>query len=90
MTYLEAVALLHDIESKYDVMSIKYKGVSVWSFLRLRLLDCVSVNTEIKMSKSVMKIVLKSLFYGSPLQAWKKYDVWLLRLLNAENRWGTK
>ena len=39
MTYLEAVALLHDIESKYDVMSIKYKGVSVWSFLRLRLLD---------------------------------------------------
>ena len=54
MTYLEAVALLHDIESKYDVMSIKYKGVSVWSFLRLRLLDCVSVNTEIKMSKSVM------------------------------------
>ena len=90
MTYLEAVALLHDIESKYDVMSIKYKGVSVWSFLRLRLLDCVSVNTEIKMSKSVMKIVLKSLFYGSPLQAWKKYDVWAFTAAERRKQVGDK
>lgn len=84
MTYLEAVALLHDIESKYDVMSIKYKGVSVWSFLRLRLLDCVGVNAEVKLSKSIMQIVLKSLFYGSLFKPWKKYTVW--NITGAERR----
>ncbi|WP_448789130.1 hypothetical protein [Bacteroides graminisolvens] len=84
MTYLEAVALLHDIESKYDVMNVKYKGVSVWSFLRLRLLDCVSVNTEIKISRSIVKTVFKSLFYGSPFLLWGKYDLW--SITNAERR----
>ncbi len=84
MTYLEAVALLHDIEAKYDVMSIKYKDVSVWSFIRLRLLDCVSVNTEVKLSGFIAKIVFKSLFYGSPLQAIKKFAIW--NITGAERR----
>lgn len=76
MTYLEAVAILHDIELKYDVMSIKYKDVSLWNFLRLRLLDCISVRKEVRISASIVKIVLKSLFYGLPFQFCRKYDLW--------------
>ena len=29
MTYLEAVSLMKEIESRYDLMQLKYKGVSV-------------------------------------------------------------
>lgn len=78
MTYLEAVALLHDIESKYDVMSIKYQGVSVWSTLRLRLLDCISVKKEIQVSSGLVKTILKSLFYGNLFKSFGKHDIWIL------------
>lgn len=78
MTYLEAIALLHDIESKYDVMSIKYEGISIWPTLRLRLLDKVSVNKEIKVSSGVVKTILKSLFYGNPLRLFGNHGIWVL------------
>lgn len=90
MTYLEAMALLHDIESKYDVMSIKYRGISVWSFLRLRLLDCVSVNVEVKMSKTILGIVLKSLIFGSPFQLWRKYNYWSFTAAERRKQVGDK
>ena len=76
MTYLEAVSLLHDIESKYDVMSIKYRGVSVWTFLRLRLLDRLSLSKEVKVSRGIIRIVLRSLFYGSLCLLRKSFDLW--------------
>ena len=77
MTYLEAVELVKDIENKYNVMSIRYKDVSVWPYLRLYLLDGVSGQTEIKASGSIIKVVLKSLFAYNPFQVFKKHDVWL-------------
>lgn len=76
MTYLEAVALLQKIESHYDIMSIKYKGVSIWPLFRLRLLDTISVNKETKVSWNIVKIVIRSLFFGHPFRIFKKHDVW--------------
>lgn len=90
MTYLEAVDILHDIESKYDVMSIKYKDISLWNFLRLRLLDCISVKKEIKISTSIVKIVFKSLFYSSPFQFCKKYDLWNFTAAERRKKVGNK
>lgn len=90
MTYLEAVDLLRNIETKYDVMSIRYKGISVWPHLRLYLLDKISVNTEVKATGTVVKVVLKSLFVYNPLQLWKKHDVWLFTGCERRKRIGYK
>lgn len=90
MTYLEAVKLVRDIEERYDVMSIRYKGVSVWPFLRLFLLDRISVQTEIKASGSIVKVVLKSLFAYNPLKVFKRHDVWLFTGCERRKRIGDK
>ena len=90
MTYLEAVALVKDIEERYDVMSIRYKRVSVWPFLRLFLLDKISVQTEIKASGSIIKVVLKSLFAYNPLKVFKRHDVWLFTGCERRKRIGDK
>ena len=79
MTYLEAVELLHRIEEKYDVMSIKVKDVEVWPLLRIRLLDKITGDDDIRKNKGVsaVKEVLKTLFYYNPLMFFKKYKVWV-------------
>lgn len=90
MTYLEAVALLHDIEAKYDVMSIKYKGVSVWTHLRIYLLDSISTKSEVKTSGSVVRVVLRSLFSFNPLHLFKKHDCWLITGAERRKQVGEK
>jgi len=90
MTYLEAIELVKDIESKYDVMSIRYKGISVWPYLRLYLLDGISGQTEVKASGSVIKVVLKSLFAYNPFKVFKRHDVWLFTGCERRKRIGDK
>jgi hypothetical protein len=77
MTYLEAVEVVKEIEKKYDVMSVRYHGVSVWPFLRLYLLDRISRNIEIKASGSVIRIAIRSLFSYNPFVIFKKHNIWL-------------
>lgn len=77
MTYLEALQLINSIEAQYDMMSIRYKGVSVWPYLRLYLLDEIAGQTEVKASGPIIKIVLKSLFAYNPLKVFKYHEVWL-------------
>lgn len=90
MTYLEAVALIKSIEGKYDVMSIRYKGVSVWPHLRLYLLDGISRHSEIKASGSIMKVVIKSLFSFNPFQMFKRHKIWLFTACERRKRIGDK
>ena len=91
MTYLEAVELEHQLEKQYDVMSIRYKGVSVWPFLRLYLLDnIISNRTEIKASTSVIRVVLKSLFAYNPLQIFRRYDIWTFTGCERRKKIGKK
>lgn len=90
MTYLEAVELIKDIESKYDVMSIRYRNVSVWPYLRLYLSDGIAGHTEIKASPSVVKVVLKSLFAYNPFKVFKRHDVWLFTGCERRKRIGDK
>lgn len=77
MKYLEGVELIRQIEKEYDVMGIKYKGVSAWSYLRLYLLDRITANRENKISRSVIALVLKSLFFYNPFLLFRHYDLWL-------------
>lgn len=77
MTYLEAVELIRQIEDKYDVMSVKYKGISVWPHLRLYLLDGVSGQTEIKGTGPIIKVVFRSLFAYNPFSIFKHHTIWL-------------
>ncbi len=90
MTYLEGVELIHRIEEMYNVMSIQYKGVHAWSYLRLYLLDKITANREQKISKDVVSLVLRSLFAYSPFQIFRKNDVWLLTGCERRKRLGEK
>lgn len=76
MEYLKAVELLKEIEGKYDVMSIKYKGVSVWPQFRVYLMSTLATHSEQELSGSAVKLILGSLFFYNPLQLFKKYDIW--------------
>ena len=79
MTYLEAVALIKEIEQKHDMMLIKYKGVSVWPLLRINIIDAISGNNDTMKSTgaSAVKQVLCTLFYYNPLNCLFKHKVWL-------------
>lgn len=77
MTYLEAQELITQIERKYDVSSIRYKGVPVWPFLRLYLLDNLSTKRARGGSVSNVWLIIKRLFAYNPLCLFKKYKVWL-------------
>lgn len=90
MTYLEAVELVKDIESKYDVMSIRYKGMSVWPYLRLYLLDQISVKKEHMLSCSIIKVVIKSLFFYNPLKIFKHHDLWIFTGCERRKQIGDK
>lgn len=90
MKYLEAVQLFRTIEKDYDVMSIKYKGVCAWSYLRLYLFDRITANNELKATKSVVSLVIKSLFSYNPFQIFSKYDIWLFTGCERRKRIGDK
>jgi hypothetical protein len=79
MTYLEAVDLIREIESKYDLMKVTYKGVGVWPLLRINIVDAITGNNDTMKSSgsSAIKQVLSTLFYYNPFSYFKKRSVWL-------------
>ena len=92
MTYLEAVELITEIETKYDVMSIRYKGISVWPMLRVRLLERITGDDIIRKSSgsSAIRQVLNTLFYYNPLLYFKRYKVWVFSHNGSRNVIGDK
>ena len=76
MEYLAAVNYFRDLEKNYDVMSIKYKGVSVWPYFRIYIFDALTSRRAADYNSSALKTVLSSLFQFNPLRFFKKYDVW--------------
>lgn len=90
MKYLEGVELIKTIEKEYNVMSIHYKGVCAWSYLRLYLLDRITANREFKATKSVISLVLRCLFSYNPFQIFSKYDIWLFTGCERRKRVGDK
>lgn len=90
MQTLEGVKLIKDIEQKFDVMSIKYKGVSVWPFLRIYLKESVTTQRENTVSASNIKLVLKCLFAYNPFSAFKHHDVWSFTACDRRKRLGDK
>lgn len=78
MNYLDAIKVLHDIEDNYDVMSIKYRGVSIWPWLRVYLFDSMLPSGKSQtMSSSNVKLVLKTLFPYGPMTLFHKHKSWL-------------
>lgn len=79
MTYLESVRLLHSIESSYDVFSIKYRGIPIWPYLRIKLFEKASgAGVTYKPStKTGVFLVLSTLFYYNPFNLLKKSSIWL-------------
>lgn len=90
MKYLEAVELINEIGAKYDVMSIRYNGMSVWPYLRLYLLDRIAVHSELKASGSIIRVVCRSLFAYNPLQLLRHHRVWLFTGCERRKRIGDK
>lgn len=91
MKYLDAVQKLKNIETQYDVMSIVYRGVSIWPFLRIYLLDELLDNhSHISTSRSAIKTTLKCLFYYNPFIFFKHYKVWLFNASERRKLIGSK
>lgn len=76
MTYLEVVQLFKKIEKEHDVMSIKYKSVSIWPYLRIYLIDSMTAQRAVGYTSSALSILLKSLFKFNPLRFFRKYQIW--------------
>lgn len=74
--YLGAVEELRQIENKYDLMSVKIKGVSIWPHLRIYLVNKLFKNKEPQTISGNYKLVLNTLFAFNPLRALKKHDIW--------------
>jgi hypothetical protein len=79
MNYIEAVRLVSEIESKYDLMKVTYKDVSIWPLLRINIIDSISGNNETMKSSggSAIKQVLETLFYYNPIKYFTKKNIWL-------------
>lgn len=92
MIYLEAVEQIKAIEEKYEVMSIKTHGISVWPLLRVRLFERITGDDVIRKSsgKSAIKQVLSTLFYYNPLLFFRKYKVWVFSHNGSRNVIGNK
>lgn len=92
MTYLESVQLLRDIESKYDVSSVKFKNVQIWPFIRIKLFERISgADTNLKPSKkSGIRIVLSTLFYYNPFKYFKKSKTWLFSSFERRKQIGDR
>lgn len=76
MNYIEAVKTLKNIEERYDVMSIKYCGISVWPYLRCYFVDQLGYQKARKPSMSNVFFILKNLFVYNPFVLRKKIDIW--------------
>lgn len=90
MQTLEGVKLIKEIEQKFDVMSIKWKGVSVWPFLRLYLKESITTQRENKASSSNIKLVLKCLFAYNPIRSFRRHDVWAFTACDRRKLIGEK
>ncbi len=90
MKGVEGVKLIKEIEQNYDVMSIKFRGVSVWPFLRLYFKDSVSSQRETKASPSVVGLVFRCLFAYNPFRAFKRHDIWSFTACERRKQLGEK
>ncbi len=77
MKYLDATNTIHEIEDKYDVMSIKYKGVSVWPYLRIYICDSLNESPKAKgYSSSAISLIFKDLFHYNVFSFFRKCLIW--------------
>lgn len=90
MNYIEANNTIKRIEQEYDVMSIKYKGISVWPYLRCYLVDLLGYKKARKPSMSNAFFILKNLFRYNPFVIMKKMDIWLYSGVIMRKRVGEK
>lgn len=90
MNYLEAQSLIQKIENTYDVSTITYKGVPVWPFLRLYLLDNLSTRRARGGSVSNVWLILKRMFQYNPLYLFKRYNVWIYNAASTRKLIGDK
>lgn len=90
MQALEGKKLINEIERQYDVMSIKWRGISVWPFLRMYLKESITTKRENKMSASNIGLVLKCLFAFNPLRAIIKHSIWVFTSCDVRKQLGDK
>lgn len=70
--------LIKHIESKYDVKSIRYKSLSLWLEIRIRILILINLGQEstLKVNASTYKTILLTSFYGF-FNWFKSYEAWV-------------
>ena len=85
MEHIEAVKLVQKIERERPVMDIRYKGVSVWPFLRIYLADALSDTVRVQnVNNKTIRSVFKGLFFYGLLPLFKNNPIWVFT--NIERR----
>lgn len=80
MSYLDGIDKLKSIEKCYDVMSITFKGVPIWPYVRIYLFQVLgqtNLTEAHKVEFSKVKTVLKALFAYNPFTLFRKHKTWL-------------
>lgn len=77
MEQINSIKLLKQVETAFDVMSVKYKGISVWPFVRVYLEDSLSLNKAQKASISNVFFIIQHLFDYNPFTILKKHKIWI-------------
>lgn len=93
MNYIEGLEILKEIERRHNVMSIKFKGISVWPFLRIyifqEIAETVNRNSH-NISNKKIKTVLKGIAKYNPICSLKKHDIWLFNGCERRKKLGNK
>lgn len=76
MDYMDVVNNYKRIEDQYDVLSIKYKGVPIWPYLRVFIQDALTYHFARGESSKSVGMILKNLFAYNPFVIFKKHDFW--------------
>lgn len=79
MDYLEGVRLVKEVEEKYDVMSVKFKGISIWPMLRTYMFIADTASQKpFTASKSTVFAVLKGIFVYNWGPLFKRHKLWVV------------
>lgn len=93
MAYLDGIKILREIEQRYPVMSITFKGQPIWPFVRIylfQLLGETNHRNAHQVQSSKIKTVVQAVFAYNPFTVFKRHKNWLFTATERRKIIGNK